>query len=193
KQPPLSLSLFRQPQPPSSCLPLPSQLPLHFAVAVLVVMPEGDLLFLLPVLPPNASIGHVCFAARPSLRANGRRHLRRKRPRHLPRLRRPLERSSRGRSRHPRSLGYQPRSCLALLLPAPTRRPHRPTQRRAHSPRRDRAAPRQNQPSKFLSLHPKCRRSPRARRLPTHPPHARLSLRIPLHPLRQAFPRSILL
>src|SRR5205823_13443943 len=62
KQPPLSLSLFRQPQPPSSCLPLPSQLPLHFAVAVLVVMPEGDLLFLLPVLPPNASIGHVRFA-----------------------------------------------------------------------------------------------------------------------------------
>src|SRR5439155_16465899 len=41
KQPPLSLSLFRQPQPPSSCLPLPSQLPLHLLLPFLLSCPKG--------------------------------------------------------------------------------------------------------------------------------------------------------
>ena len=86
---------------------------------------------------------------RPPLRPDRSRHLRRKRPRHLPRLRRPLERPPRRRRRHSRSLASRPGTCLALLLPAPPRRPRRPAQRRPQSPRQDRTTSRQTNPDNF--------------------------------------------
>ena len=85
----------------------------------------------------------------------------------------------------PEAWQTDPETRLELLLHPPPRRPRRPAQPRPPHPRHNRAEARRP----LLPLHPKCRRPPRARRLPARPPHARQPLSVALRALRPALRR----